>query len=146
MEDCRRCFLESVSRHPAARVILLALAALAGWANDQPAALQWSRANAAGAIPSPRIDAPVTYDSVSKQVFMFGGLDASGDRNDLWAYSIDNHQWIQLQPAGQAPDPRHGHTVTLDPVRRRVIVVAGQGARFFGDAWVMIFRQTSGDS
>jgi uncharacterized protein (TIGR03437 family) len=132
-------------------VILLGLAALAGWANDQPAALQWFRVNPAGAIPSPRIDAPVAYDSGSREIFLFGGLDASGDRNDLWAYSVDNQQWTQLQPAGQAPDPRHGHTVTLDPIRRRIIVVAGQGARFFGDAWAYdiqanVWRQLTGNS
>ena len=66
---------------------------------------------------------------------MFGGQDESGDRNDLWAYSVDQQQWTQIGPSGQAPDPRHGHTVTFDPVRRRIIVIAGQGARFFGDAW-----------
>jgi hypothetical protein len=65
---------------------------------------------------------------------MFGGRDASGDRNDLWAYSVDRQQWTQLNPAGQPPNPRHGHTVTFDPLRRRLIVIAGVGAGFFGDA------------
>jgi uncharacterized protein (TIGR03437 family) len=101
----------------------------------QPAALQWSQANSSGTVPSPRIDAPVAYDSVGRQLLMFGGLDASGDRNDLWAYSVDNQQWTQINPSGPAPNPRHGHTVTFDPVRRRVIVIAGQGAGFFSDAW-----------
>ena len=32
--------------------------------------------------------------------------------------------------------PRHGHTVTFDPVWRRIIGIAGQGAQFFGDALV----------
>jgi uncharacterized protein (TIGR03437 family) len=82
---------------------------------------------------------------------MFGGLDASGDRNDLWAYSVDNQQWAQINPSGQAPNPRHGHTVTFDPVRRRVIVIAGQGAGFFGDAWAYdiqgnLWTQLSGNS
>jgi uncharacterized protein (TIGR03437 family) len=151
MEDCRRFLRKSVSKRPATRVILLALAAIAGRADDQPAALRWFRPNPAGAIPSPRIDAPVAYDSVSRELFLFGGLDASGDRNDLWAYSVDNQQWTQVRPVGQAPDPRHGHTVTLDPVRRRIIVVAGQGARFFGDAWAYdiqanVWRQLTGNS
>jgi uncharacterized protein (TIGR03437 family) len=66
---------------------------------------------------------------------MFGGLDVAGDRNDLWSYSVDNLQWTQINPSGQAPAPRHGHTVTFDPLRRRLIVIAGQGAGFFGDAW-----------
>jgi uncharacterized protein (TIGR03437 family) len=82
---------------------------------------------------------------------MFGGLDASGDRNDLWAYSVDTQQWTQINPSGQAPDPRHGHTVTLDPARRGIIVIAGQGAGFFGDAWSFdiqanLWSQLSGNS
>src|SRR5258705_835846 len=73
------------------------------------------------------------------------------DRNDLWAYSVDSNQWTQLSRAGQPADPRHGHTVTLDPLRRRIIVVAGQGASCFGDAWAYdirasVWRQLSGSS
>jgi uncharacterized protein (TIGR03437 family) len=109
--------------------------ALIQWLEAQPATLQWSRSNPSGTLPSPRIDAPIAYDPVGRQLFMFGGLDGAGDRNDLWAYSVDNNQWSQINPTGQAPSPRHGHTVTFDPVRRRVIVIAGQGAVFFGDAW-----------
>jgi len=131
--------------------IVLAPMVLIQCAHAQPVALQWSRANASGAVPSPRIDAPVAYDPVGRRLFMFGGLDASGDRNDLWAYSIDDQQWAEINPSGQAPNPRHGHTVTFDPVRRRVIAIAGQGAGFFGDAWAFdiqanAWTQLSGNS
>lgn len=71
---------------------------------------------------------------------MFGGLDVSGDRNDLWVYSIDTKLWTQISPSGQAPNPRHGHTMTSDPARRRIIVIAGQGAGFFGDSWSFDIR------
>jgi uncharacterized protein (TIGR03437 family) len=151
MGDCRRLLRKSFWQRPARRVFLFAFIVLCTRANDQPTVLQWSRANPAGAIPSPRIHAPVAYDSVGRELFLFGGLDASGDRNDLWAYSVDNQQWTQLNPAGRAPNPRHGHTVTLEPVRRRIIVIAGQGASFFGDAWAYdiranVWRQLSGNS
>jgi uncharacterized protein (TIGR03437 family) len=120
-------------------------------AHAQPNAPRWSHANASGAIPSPRFDAPVAYDTVAKQLLMFGGQDASGDRNDLWAYSVDRQQWTQLNPLGSPPNPRHGHTLTFDPVRRRVIAIAGQGASFFGDAWAYdiaanTWTQLSGNS
>jgi uncharacterized protein (TIGR03437 family) len=82
---------------------------------------------------------------------MFAGQDASGDRNDVWAYAVDRQQWTRLNPAGQSPNPRHGHTVTFDPVRRRIIMIAGQGAGFFGDAWAYdiqanLWTQLSGNS
>jgi uncharacterized protein (TIGR03437 family) len=44
---------------------------------------------------------------------MFGGLDTSGDRSDLWAFSVDNQQWTQISPTGLAPGPRHGHAEIL---------------------------------
>lgn len=130
--------------------ILVASITLTQWAHAQPPLL-WSRANPSGVAPSPRIDAPVAYDPPGRQLFMFGGLDASGDRDDLWAYSVDNQQWTQINASGLAPNPRHGHTVTFDPVRRRVVVIAGQGAGFFGDAWAYdvqanTWSQLSGNS
>src|SRR5258707_4799095 len=133
------------------QTILLAFIVLIQWADAQPAALQWSRATPSGTIPSSRIDALIAYDPAGRQLFMFGGLDSSGDRNDLWAFSVDNQQWTQINPSGQAPNPRHGHTVTLDPLRRRLIVIAGQGAGFFGDAWAYdiqanVWIQLSGNS
>src|SRR5258708_34877568 len=121
-------------RQPHAVRTILPLIVLIPWVHAQSPTLQWSRATPSGTIPSPRVDAPVAYDAVGRQRFMFGGLDSSGDRNDLWAFSVDNQRWTQINPSGQAPNPRHGHTVTLDPLRRRVIVIAGQGAGFFGDA------------
>lgn len=95
----------------------------------------WSRAIPASELPSPRIDAPIAYDSGGKQLFLFGGQDASGDRNDLWSYAVDTQQWKQIHPSGEAPNARHGHTVTFDPVRRRIIVIAGQAQGFFNDTW-----------
>ena len=71
---------------------------------------------------------------------MFGGQDSSGDRNDLWSYSVDRQQWTSVNPRGVPPNPRHGHTVTFDRVRERIIIIAGQGAEFFGDVWAYDIR------
>ncbi len=88
-----------------------------------------------GAGPSPRVDAPVAYDEVSRRLLVFGGLDESGDRNDLWAFSLETNQWQELRPLGDLPGTRHGHTFDYDPVRRRAIVIAGQARGFFRDVW-----------
>jgi uncharacterized protein (TIGR03437 family) len=132
-------------------VLLLAILYSNLGAHAQTSDLLWSRANPTGAVPTPRIDAPIAYDAVGRQLLMFGGQDASGDRNDLWSYSVDQQQWTQVSPDGVAPGPRHGHTVTFDPVRRRIIVIAGQGVGFFGDAWAYdiqanLWTQLSGNS
>jgi len=70
-------------------------------AKARPPALKWSLANPSGLAPSPRIDAPIAYDSVGRRVFVFGGMDASSDRNDVLAYSVDTQQWTQLNPVGR---------------------------------------------
>ena len=105
------------------RVLLLAILCSNVGAQAQTSGSVWSRANPSGLIPTPRIDAPIAYDAVGRQLLMFGGQDASGDRNDLWSYSVDRQQWTQVNPGGPAPSPRHGHTVTFDPVRRRIIIM-----------------------
>ena len=117
------------------RALLIAILISGIFADAQTRSLQWSQAIPSGATPSPRIDAPIAYDPVGRQILMFAGQDASGDLNDLWTYAVDRQQWTRLNPGGPSPNPRHGHTVTFDPVRRRIIMIAGQGAGFFGDAW-----------
>lgn len=122
-------------RRLVAQAVLSTIFLAGSMAHAQSNSLLWSRANSSGAAPSPREDAPIAFDTAGRELFLFGGLDASGDRNDLWAYSIDNQQWREINPLGQPPSSRHGHTVTFDPVRRRIIVIAGMGQGFFGDAW-----------
>src|SRR6266404_2037052 len=125
------------------RTVLTAIFVSVVLAKGQTSNLVWSRPNPSGIVPTPRADAPVAYDSVGRQLAMFGGQDGSSDRNDFWLYSVDRQQWTQVNPAGVSPSPRHGHTATFDPIRRRVIVIAGQGASFFGDVWAYDFRTNS---
>ena len=72
-------------------------------AQAQTGDLRWSRTNPTGDVPSSRIDAPIAYDAVGRQLLMFGGQDTSGDRNDLWPYSVDGQQWTQVRPGGLTP-------------------------------------------
>ncbi len=99
--------------------------------------LEFSRLSpfSASAGPSPRVDGSITYDASAGRILLFGGLDASGDRNDLWAFSLATGQWSELNPLGPVPAARHGHTFTFDPVRRRAILIAGQSRGFFNDVW-----------
>jgi Galactose oxidase, central domain len=118
------------------RLILMATLPSLPSAEAQTSGLRWARANPTGVSPAPRIDAPIAYDVPGGRLVMFGGHDATGDRNDLWSYSVYRQQWTQPNPGGVPPNPRHGHTVTFDRLRERIII-ADQGAEFFGDVWAI---------
>ena len=96
--------------------------------------LTYGRLDAIGAAPQPRVDGVVVYEPVSRQLFLFGGR-ADRPLNDLWAYSIDGRQWIEVPAGGSRPPARFGHTMVLDPIRARLIVFGGQAGGFFRDTW-----------
>lgn len=96
--------------------------------------LQLTTVEPTGPGPSARFDGTIAYDPSSNDLYLFGGEDSTA-RNDLWAFSIETRQWRQLSPSGTRPDPRFGHTLNFDPVRRRLIVFGGQATGFFSDVW-----------
>jgi hypothetical protein len=108
--------------------------------------LAFTRLGSEGPAPSPRLDAPIAYDAPGRQLILFGGLDGSGNRNDLWAYSLDRKQWKELNPTGDRPAPRHGHSLVFDPVRRRVICSAARPAGSSPTPGPMTSRGTPGGS
>lgn len=83
--------------------------------------------------PSPRLDGTIAYDPSGSQLFLFGGSDGA-TKNDLWAYSLSNGRWAELN-TNPRPAARLGHTLNFDPVRRRLILFAGQASGFFSDVW-----------
>ena len=84
--------------------------------------------------PSARYDPPLLYDSAGKQLLLFGGA-GNANLNDLWRYSLEDRQWVELHPAGTIPAARFGHTTIYDPVRRRLVLFGGQARGFFNDVW-----------
>jgi predicted outer membrane repeat protein len=52
--------------------------------------------------------------------------------DDLWAFNLERHTWIQLQPSGSAPAARQGHSLLM---RGTVLFVAG-GEYYTGSKWV----------
>src|ERR1051326_4775734 len=92
--------------------------------------------------PSPRFDGTIAYDPVGRQVFLFGGQD-SVPRNDLWAYSLAQRRWTEIQAADPVPPARFGHTTGFDSARRRIIVFGGQAGGFFSDVWAFNIASAS---
>lgn len=112
--------------------ILLVAAALAASAFAQP--LRYTPLDTGAVRPAGRIDGTIAFDAAGRQIFLFGGDADSGTRNDLWAYSLDRKEWIEITAPG-APAARFGHTLIADAPRRRLIVFGGQAGGFFNDTW-----------
>lgn len=57
--------------------------------------LSYSVLPSGGAAPTGRVDGTIAYDSAGKQLFLFGGQDDQGLKNDLWSYSISERRSAQ---------------------------------------------------
>jgi len=55
--------VKSSKTPPLGSALVIAFLALGSQVHADPTALQWSRANPSSPAPSPRIDAPIAYDS-----------------------------------------------------------------------------------
>jgi len=121
---------------------------LAALGQAQP--LSYSLLGADGDQPSPRFDGTIAYDPSARRIFLFGGQDTS-PKNDLWAYSLSQRRWEEVQASGPRPPARSGHTLIFDPGRKRLVVFGGQASGFFNDVWAFdiaqgSWRQLDGDS
>jgi len=120
--------------------VLLGVLTLPVLAQAQP--LSYSLLTSQTPQPSPRFDGTIAYDPASRQIFLFGGQDTA-PRNDLWAYSLAQRRWVEIQASGPRPPARFGHTLVLDSVRRRLVVFGGQAAGFFSDTWAFDIAQAT---
>ncbi len=86
---------------------------------------------------APRQGQTAVFDAARNRVIVFGGEDASGFRNDVWAFTLDGTpHWTQLAPQGAAPEPRTQHCAVFDPVSNRMIVFGGRGSSgYLADTW-----------
>lgn len=102
-----------------------------------------------GAAPAARAYADFAYDSLSDRAWLFGGRSHRVDNTqlqpqyfpvplaDLWALdaSVSPASWQLVTPLGTGPVRRFGHTMSADPVHRRLIVYGGRDSlgACFGD-------------
>ena len=100
----------------------------------------WTRIGVDG--PSAREDHSWTIDGDGETTYLFGGRTADGPSNELWAFDLaafdlNDGAWTRLQPTGEPPAPRFGHTATwVDDVGLVVWSGQGRGSEFFDDLWV----------
>jgi hypothetical protein len=78
------------------------------------------------------------YDAARDRMLVFGGLDASGMRNDVWELArATGAGWRQLSPSGTPPVPRYQAAVLHDPLRDRMVVFGGHSPGALNDTWVL---------
>ncbi len=77
------------------------------------------------AFPGVRHSHSAVWDAENGRMIVFGGVFESGVSNDLWAFTPETGQWLLLEPTGNPPTPRSGHTAVLDPPSGRMYVFGG---------------------
>src|SRR5438445_8114281 len=82
----------------------------------------------------------LVYDSTSKVVVLFGGVDAPSTRyyNDLWVYSYTSNTWTQVFPSTSSPRERRDGAMVYDPTHQRTILYGGTSqTAAFHDVWTL---------
>jgi hypothetical protein len=88
-----------------------------------------------GVSPSARQDHTWTVDGEAGKAYLFGGLVTDGPSSELWSFDLATDTWTLLEPAGERPEARFGHTATW-VVGAGLVIWSGQGASdFFDDIW-----------
>jgi N-acetylneuraminic acid mutarotase len=106
------------------------------WAFDL-ASKSWTKV-ATTSGPSARDYAQMVYDPAGGNIILFGGSDASEDRNDLWAFDVKANTWTELKPSGILPQAREGHGMVYEPNTNRVLVFGGlsdDSGELLNDLW-----------
>jgi hypothetical protein len=88
----------------------------------------WTRVTPSGGSPVARQAHSAVYDPVSDAMIVFGGLNGSVWRNDVWRLSLRGPmKWTNITPpaSGEQPSPRADHVAVLDPVQHRMYVYGG---------------------
>lgn len=85
--------------------------------------------------PPPRSRHAMTYDSLRKKVWLFGGYSAAtGEFNDLWTF--DGKDWSEVK-AADPPTPRSSGALAFHPPDGRLYLFGGhsKGRGALGDTW-----------
>jgi hypothetical protein len=114
-------------------------------ANGLGGAPAWVHLEPTGRPPSAREWHTAVYDAASNGMVVFGGTSCSGDLNDVWILRNANGlggapAWVHLEPTGEPPFMRVGHTAIYDAANNRMMVFGGGlgfGNPFFNDVWVL---------
>jgi hypothetical protein len=108
--------------------------------------LSWTALTPAGTPPVARVLHSAIYDPARDRMVVFGGLNASQFRSDLWELSLaGGTAWSALVPGGVIPSARDGHCAVYVGAQDRMVMYGGYGgaARYQTDAWAFAFSPTA---
>jgi len=99
----------------------------------------WSELTpASGPAPTGRTLAAAIYDPSAHAMIIFGGQDAGGRLNEVWAFDLATNTWSDLTPAtGDMPAARITPATVYDSHNHDLLTFSGQGkgGTFFNDTW-----------
>lgn len=110
------------------------------WALTVDGTPTWSLlcdAQSCGTAPVPRRAAQAAFDASTNRLLIFGGTNGTY-RNDLWSIELNAApSWSRISPTTTSlPPERGGHSMTIDPLRRKLWVTGGTRTdRDLNDTW-----------
>ncbi|MCD6328110.1 hypothetical protein J7M28_11250 [bacterium] len=96
--------------------------------------LKYKKLEAKGQIPQPRGGHCQIYDPKTQSVVVFGGVGADKQGatvvfNDLYVLDLKTIEWRKINAKGITPRPRSLHSAVYDPLKHRILVFGGEGAK-----------------
>lgn len=114
-------------------------------ADGTSGAPQWLELATAN-TPPPRRSHAGAYDAASNRLITYGGCLGGCTPIDNHVYVLSHANglggiptWQQLEPTGDPPPPRNGHSAVYDPTSNRLIVFGGDNCcgQRYDDTWVL---------
>lgn len=103
----------------------------------------WNQITTTGNI-SARSNASAIYNPTQNKMFVFGGVTANGNSNELWCLDLTSNLWtLVTSPSIQTPAPRFSHICMYDSLMNRMLVWSGQGSALFNDVWAFNFSDST---
>lgn len=100
----------------------------------KPAEGQWVEMLPA-LYPSARVLSNAAYDSGADKLILYGGMFASVDSMETWAYDYQTNTWVDMAP-GAHPPMLHAFAMAYDSESDRVILFGGRSWEpFHGGTW-----------
>ncbi len=77
--------------------------------------------------PAQLFDHSAIHDPIHNRLLIFGGSPyGSPNPGDLWALELAGEpRWARIEPPGDRPEPRRGHTAVLDLASERMLIFSG---------------------